>query len=111
MVVEDDEMQREVASVVLEECDMDVIPCETAEDATAILESLSRKPAMVFTDVRLPGALTGADLAYLVRAKFPEARLLVTSGDEIPPVLPDGARFIPKPWTTQELMKEASALA
>jgi hypothetical protein len=35
----------------------------------------------------------------------------VTSGDEIPPVLPDGARFIPKPWTTQELVKEASALA
>jgi CheY-like chemotaxis protein len=110
MVVEDDELQREVASVVLEECEMDVIPCETAEDASAILEGLSRKPAMIFTDVRLPGALSGADLAFLVREKFPEARLLVTSGDE-PPVLPEGARFMPKPWVPMELIKEASALA
>ena len=110
MVVEDDELQREVASVVLEECEMDVMACETAEDAATILESLSRKPAMIFTDVRLPGALSGADLAFLVREKFPEARLLVTSGDEFPPVLPDGARFMPKPWAPMELIREASAL-
>ena len=111
IVVEDDELQREVASIVLEGCDVDVIPCETAEAATAILESLSRKPAMIFTDVRLPGALSGADLAFLAREKFPETRLLVTSGDKFPPVLPDGARFMPKPWTAKELVREAWALA
>lgn len=111
LIVEDDGFQREMASVVLEECDMDVIPCESAEAAAAILESLERKPMMVFTDVQLPGALTGADLAYLVRAKFPDVRLLVTSGDELPPPLPDGARFLPKPWTPNELVREAAALA
>jgi CheY-like chemotaxis protein len=111
MVVEDDELQRELASILLEECEMDVIPCETAEAATDILESLSRQPTMVFADVRLPGALSGADLAFLVHEKYPDARLLVTSGDELPPPLPDGARFMPKPWTPLDLLREASAFA
>ena len=111
LVVEDDEIQRELASIVLEECEMDVIGCETAEAATAIMESLHRQPSMLFTDVQLPGLLTGADLAYLVHSKYPEARVLVTSGDDFPPPLPDGVRFMPKPWTPVELLREASALA
>jgi CheY-like chemotaxis protein len=108
IVVEDDELQREMAAVVLEECEMNVIPCETAEDATAILEALSCQPLMLFTDVQLPGALTGADLAFLVRTKFPEARVVVTSGNDLPPPLPEGAHFIPKPWTPRELVHEAT---
>ena len=110
VVVEDDELQRELACVVLEECEMDVMSCETAEAATVILEHLNRQPAMLLTDVQLPGVLTGADLAYLVRAKFPDAGLLVTSGDELPPPLPDGARFMPKPWAPRELVREAARL-
>lgn len=111
VVVEDDELQRELAAVVLEECEMDVIPCGSAEAATAILESLERQPRMLFTDVQLPGVLTGADLAHLVHAKYPDARLLVTSGDGFPPPLPDGARFMPKPWEPADLVREAVALA
>jgi two-component system, cell cycle response regulator CpdR len=110
LVVEDDPLERELASVVLEECEMDVVPCESAEAATAVLEALERQPLMLFADVRLPGVLTGADLAFLVRAKFPEARVIVTSGDDLPPPLPDGARFMPKPWVPLELVREATAV-
>jgi two-component system, cell cycle response regulator CpdR len=109
LVVEDDELQRELASVVLEECEMDVINCETAEAATVILEALDRQPVMLFTDVQLPGVLTGADLAFIVHEKYPNARVLVTSGNDIPPPLPDGARYMPKPWVPLELVREASA--
>jgi CheY-like chemotaxis protein len=108
IVVEDDELQREMASVVLEECEMRVIPCETAEEATAILEALNQQPVMIFTDVQLPGLLTGADLAFLARSKFPDARVIVTSGNDLRPPLPDGAHFIPKPWTARELVHEAT---
>jgi len=111
VVVEDDELQRELASVVLEECEMDVIGCASAEAAAAMLENLQRQPAMLFADVRLAGVLSGADLAYLVHAKFPNTRVLVTSGDDLPPPLPDGARFMPKPWTPLELIREASTLS
>jgi two-component system cell cycle response regulator CpdR len=110
LVVEDDPLERELASVVLEECEMDVVPCESAEAATAVIEALERRPLMLFADVRLPGVLTGADLAFLVRDKFPEARVIVTSGDDFPPPLPDGARFMPKPWVPLELVREATAV-
>jgi DNA-binding NarL/FixJ family response regulator len=111
VVVEDDDLQRQLASVVLEEeCDMEVVSCATAEAAIVILYDLHRQPAMLFTDVRLAGVLTGADLAQIVHEKFPDARLLVTSGDDLPPPLPDGARFMPKPWAPRELAKEAAAL-
>jgi two-component system cell cycle response regulator CpdR len=110
LVVEDDPLERELASVVLEECEMDVVPCESAEAATAVIEALERQPLMLFADVRLPGVLTGADLAFLVRDKFPEARVIVTSGDDFPPPLPDGARFMPKPWVPLELVREATAV-
>ena len=38
LVVEDDAMQRELVSVLLEECDMAVIQCESAESAEVVLE-------------------------------------------------------------------------
>ena len=110
LVVEDDPLQRELASVVFEECEMDVVPCESAEAATAVLEALERQPLMLFADVSLPGVLTGADLAFLVHDRFPDARVIVTSGDEFPPPLPHGARFMPKPWVPLELVREATAL-
>ena len=110
LVVEDDPLQRELASVVLEECEMDVVPCESAEAATAVLEALEREPLMLFADVGLRGVLTGADLAFLVHDRFPDARVIVTSGDEFPPVLPDGARYMPKPWVPLELVREATAI-
>ena len=110
LVVEDDPLQRELAAVVLEECEMDVVPCESAEAATAVLESLQRQPLMVFADLRLPGVLSGADLAFLVHEKFPDARVIVTSGSDFPPPLPDGARFMPKPWVPLDLVREATAV-
>jgi CheY-like chemotaxis protein len=111
LVVENDEFQRELASVVLEECEIDVICCDTAEAATLILEIIKRQPAMLFADAQLPGVLTGADLAHIVRAKFPDVRLLVTSGDDRPPPLPHGTRFMPKPWAPLDLIREAVTLA
>jgi CheY-like chemotaxis protein len=110
LVVEDDPLQRELAAVVLEECEMDVVPCETAEAATAVLEALERQPDFLFADVRLPGVLSGADLAFLVHDRFPQARVIVTSSDDLPPPLPDGALFMPKPWVPLDLVREATAV-
>ena len=111
LVVEDDEMQRSLVSVLFEESEIGVIACESAEEALRVLAKFGDRLSLMFADVQLSGVLTGADLAYLVRARYPDARLLVTSGDELPPPLPDGARFMPKPWTPMELVREAVAFA
>ena len=58
----------------------------------------------------LPGVLTGADLAHIVREKYPEALVVVVSADQFPPPLPDGATFMSKPWVPLELLRAACAI-
>ncbi|MDQ8729411.1 response regulator [Bradyrhizobium sp. LHD-71] len=111
LVVEEDEGQRDFAAMLLEECEMEVIPCTSAEAAASVLEARDQPPTFIFTDAVLPGVLTGADLAHLVHVRYPDAKVVVTSGDQFPPSLPDGATFLPKPWTPLDLLREATSVS
>jgi DNA-binding NtrC family response regulator len=98
LVVEDDFFQREFVAVLLEEADMDVIRCESAETALLVLEEFSGGVAMIFTDVNLAGHMDGAELADLVVAHYPHIHVTVTSGKDLNRPLPHGVTFLPKPW-------------
>ena len=111
LVVDDDIAERDLASILLEECDMEVIPCGSAEAAASVLEACGEAPCFLFTAVSLPGVLTGADLAHIVHDRFPHARVVVVSAEQFPPPLPAGATFLPKPWVPLELLRAASAIA
>src|SRR6478672_3789461 len=89
LVVEDDQDQRELVSILLEECDMAVIQCESAESAEAVLEKVGGDLTMIFTDVRLAGDMSGTELAVLAKARFPDMLVIVTSGSH-EPALPAG---------------------
>ena len=106
LVVEDDPDQRELVTALLEECDMAVIQCETAESAEAVLEKVGRDVAMIFTDVSLAGEMSGADLAEIAKRRFPDMVVIVTSGHNAPP-LPAGAMFMQKPWHALDILREA----
>src|SRR5437879_9306303 len=95
LVVEDDQDQRELLSLLLEECDMAVIQCETAESAEVVLERVGESLSMIFTDVKLAGDMNGVELAELAKRRFPDLVVIVTSGSEAP-VLPAGAMFMQK---------------
>jgi two-component system cell cycle response regulator CpdR len=107
LVVEDDAMQRELAVVLLEESGMGVIQCESAEAALRVLEKMGGCFSLMFTDVNLSGRIDGVELACFVHHRFPSLRVVVTSG--LPPKtrLPDGARFLSKPWLALDLLGEA----
>jgi DNA-binding NtrC family response regulator len=106
LVVEDDPDQLELVSVLLEECDMAVIQCETAESAEAVLEKVGENLSMIFTDVNLGGDMSGTELAQLAKARFPDMLVIVTSGSHAP-VLPAGAMFMQKPWKALDILREA----
>ena len=87
-----------------------------AEDATAALSHLTASPDLVnvlFTDVQMPGAMDGLALAHHVRATWPKIGLLITSGTLRPDGsdLPDGARFLAKPYEHTEVIKHVLELA
>src|SRR3954467_8647250 len=103
LVVEDDELQRSLVCTLFEESDMKVIECESAEAALLVLDKVGCDVAVLFTDVNLAGTQSGAELAEIAKARFPEITVLVTSGQRQPD-LPDDTTFLPKPWRALDLL-------
>ena len=80
LVVEDDAELRRFAARLLEDGELDTIECESAEAALATMLIRGRDVAMVFADIRLPGAMDGIDLAREVRMRWPFLPVILTSG-------------------------------
>ena len=100
LIVEDDLDLRHLTTTLLEDEQLDTIECESAEAALAIMLMRGRDIAMIFADVRLPGAMDGIDLAWEVRLRWPLLPVVLTSGHpcERAGDLPLGVGFMTKPW-------------
>ncbi len=107
LIVENDQTQRERLNVLLEESDMTVIQCESAEAAVLVLKKSGKSLAMMFTEVDLAGEMDGIELAYIARRKFPRLNVIVTSSAPRIRRLPDGTQFMIKPWHPLDVLREA----
>ena len=103
VVVEDDEIQREILTLLLEESDFEVIQCEDAETATLAVQM--RHPSLLITDVNLTGRMGGIELAHIARRQDPSMRIIVISGNPPANALPDGARFLSKPFYATSVLQ------
>jgi DNA-binding NtrC family response regulator len=108
LIVEDDPMQREMLHVLLEECDYNVIQCESAEAAERVLQTTVCGLVLMMTDVNLAGRMTGVELARIAKDRNPRLDVVVTSGKPLGEPLPDGAKFWPKPWAPLDVLREAA---
>jgi CheY-like chemotaxis protein len=108
LVVEDDPFQRETIVTLLEESEMQVIECESAEAAEIVLEHVGADLTTLLTDVNLAGSMDGVELAHIAHQRFPELRIVIMSANPRVRRLPDGSAFIAKPWRPLELLREAS---
>jgi len=63
---------------------------------------------VVFTDWNMPGEIDGLGLARLVRRRWPDVGVIVTSGKmrPAPGDLPEGVRFLSKPYRPSALIEE-----
>ncbi len=111
LVVEDDEMQREMIGLLLEESQCDVIECESAEAAEMVLQRRGESLSLMMTDVGLAGPMNGVELAHIARRCHPALDVIVTSGRPLPQELPAGARFWPKPWAPLDIIRVAEKIA
>ena len=57
LIVEDDAALRSLAAALFEDEQVNTIECESAEAALAIMLIGGRDIAMIFADIRLPGAM------------------------------------------------------
>ncbi len=112
LVVEDEPEIRALAEALLEETELGVVGCDSAEAALSVLQERGGEVALVFADVRLAGQMDGLQLARAVATLWPRARLVITSGHGVRrPELPSEAVFIPKPWRAFDVLVEAERAA
>lgn len=106
VVVEDDAIQRDMIALLLEESDFDVIQCEDAETASLAIKRCH--PSFLITDISLSGKMDGVQLAHFARQQAPRMRVVVISGQTPASALPEGVRFMAKPFYPINLLREAA---
>ncbi len=79
LVVEDNASVRRVASNLLKSLNYDVIEADNGPDALDLLRR-GETFDLLFTDLVMPGGLTGVELAESMREDRPDLRVLFTSG-------------------------------
>jgi len=107
LVVEDNEMVRRIVARLLRDLGYRVALAATAEEALKSIEE-GAAADLLFTDVVLPGAMNGFELASRVAALRPGLAILVTSGypERVGSEAPEIAQRWPllsKPYTKLEL--------
>ena len=106
LVVEDDEDQRALVTTLLEESEMSVIQCESAEAADLVMSKIGRAVSLLFTDVNLAGNMSGLELADKAKTRYPDMTVIITSGRACSR-LPKDTLFMPKPWRALDILMEA----
>jgi DNA-binding NtrC family response regulator len=109
LIVEDDVELRSLTAALLEEEPVEIIECESAEAALAIMLIGEHEVAMILADVRLPGVMDGVDLAWEVKLRWPRLPVILTSGlpRELVGDLPPGVDYMSKPWQPLNLLAAA----
>jgi PAS domain S-box-containing protein len=79
LIVEDDAFVAELAADMFDELGFESVVTHSAKEA---LERVAggKKPNLVFSDVVMPGGITGIELARKLRERFPELPILLTTG-------------------------------
>src|SRR5215471_15023444 len=93
LIVEDDAMQREMLSLLLEESGYHVIQCESGDHARHVLDVAGGTLCFLITDVQLAGSVNGVELAHIAKERNPGLDVVVTSGRPLPEPLPEGVKF------------------
>jgi len=105
LIVEDDCLLLLDARIALEDAGYAVVEAADAASALAAFDACS-DIAAVISDIHMPGATDGVDLARIIRARRPDIPMILTSGDRRHADLPDGVQLIAKPYRSMHLVDQ-----
>jgi CheY-like chemotaxis protein len=109
LLVEDHPGVHDVAVKQLEEFGCEVIEAHDGHAALALLEQ-GRDVDLLFTDIAMPGGMTGVELARQAKELRPRLKILLTSGFAENALQGDhewlgGRNFLGKPYRKQDLAR------
>ncbi len=103
LVVEDEGDVRRVAKGFLASLGYEVFEAGSGPEALALVEQQPELD-LLFSDIVMPGGMSGEELAAEVCRRRPAIRVLLTSGyNERAPRRSDGPKTLPKPYRLEEL--------
>jgi CheY-like chemotaxis protein len=99
LIVEDEPLVRMVTSVTLEDAGFEPVEVATADEAMELLSGANEIAAVV-SDIEMPGEMNGLELAWAIRAQWPNIAVVLTSGRQLPRPrdMPKQVRFVAKPY-------------
>ena len=108
LIVEDDRDIRSLTVALFEDSDLEIVECESAEAALAVMLLRGAEATMIFADIQLAGAMDGVDLAREARMRWPHLTIVLTSGGDGESLqhLPPGVIYMPKPWKSRDVLIE-----
>lgn len=106
LLVEDEVLIRANLAEELREGNFCVIEAANAEEAWGYLQS-GHQPDLVFSDIKMPGAFDGLELASRIQDHFPEMKVIITSGNLGPRPKPPGVLFLAKPYRIEHAVMTA----
>ncbi|MES2120324.1 MAG: PAS domain S-box protein [Pseudomonadota bacterium] len=109
LVVEDDPLVAELAAGMMGELGFEAVVTHSAKEALERL-SADQRPTMIFTDVVMPGGISGIELARKVRERFPELPILLTTGYSEQVTGSHGFPVLQKPYELESLAVSVSKL-
>ena len=109
MVVDDDVLERMGASDMFADAGYRVLEAGNADEALRHFEA-NADIGLLFSDVSMPGAMSGSDLARQVSQRWPAVGIIMTSGRPRPSALPIGMRFHDKPYEPAAVLRQTKAM-
>ena len=109
LVVEDEDLIRDVVVDILEGHGHEVLQAESGERALQLCAEAT--PDLIFTDVKLPGPLSGWDVAIRCRESHPAIPVIYATGHTHSAPRPvSGSIMLHKPYRLARLLESIRAL-
>lgn len=108
LFIEDDLLVRQTVLPALEAAGFSVVAADNGEDAMQLLDS-GKKFDLIFSDIVMPGTISGIDLAEIVQRRFPECRILLATGYSERSLSSSDVRILSKPYDLATLINAINA--
>lgn len=109
LLVDDEPSVRRLVSQMLQLTGYTVLEAANGPEALGLMDHAGQPVDLLLTDVVMP-SMNGGTLAQRLSRRFPEMRVLFTSGyiDDtvVQEVVTMGAQFLPKPFTLEALTQK-----
>lgn len=114
LVVEDDESVREVVVDILGDQGYEIFEAADSKEAMALLNA-GRSFDLLFTDIVLPGGMSGTEIAEKAKVLHPDIEILLATGYTDRLVLElarldSRLKLIKKPYRRDNLLKQISSM-